>query len=261
MIDPGRCRLLRHALESGAWNMAVDEMLLERAQDQAAACLRFYSWSAPTLSLGYFQTYTDRQEHPPSLSCAAVRRLTGGGAIVHDAELTYSIVLPGAHRLADHRDDLYQAVHGCLIEALKRLGITARLCAAADKIETAREPFLCFQRRASGDVLIGETKICGSAQRRRKGAVLQHGSLLWRTSPAAPELPGVADLVDHPIELENMADLWLSGLSRRLSLGWQSDDLGEMEVCRAQALAESRYAWENWTKNRSRASQQSQEML
>ena len=131
MIDPGRCRLLRHDRHPqrvpGAWNMAVDEMLLERAQDQAVACLRFYGWSEPTLSLGYFQTYADRQEHPPSLPCAAVRRLTGGGAILHDAELTYSIVLPGSHPLAAHRDELYQAVHGCLIEALGRLGITARL--------------------------------------------------------------------------------------------------------------------------------------
>ena len=95
-------------------------MLLERAQEQAAACLRFYGWSEPTLSLGYFQTYADRQEHPPSLPCAAVRRLTGGGAILHDAELTYSIVLPGTHPLAARRDELYQAVHGCLIEALGR---------------------------------------------------------------------------------------------------------------------------------------------
>lgn len=75
MIDSGRCRLLRHAPAPGAWNMAVDEVLLERA----VACLRFYRWSEPTLSLGYFQAYADRREHPPSLPCAAVRRLTGGG--------------------------------------------------------------------------------------------------------------------------------------------------------------------------------------
>ncbi len=175
--------------------MAVDEMLLERAQNQAAACLRFYGWNEPTLSLGYFQTYADRREHPPSLPCAAVRRLTGGGAIVHDAELTYSIALPGSHPLAARRDELYQTVHGCLIEVLADLGMTARMCQAADKIKTARQPFLCFQRRSPGDVLIGQSKICGSAQRRGapgtpgRGAVLQHGSLLWRTSPLCPNCP------------------------------------------------------------------------
>ncbi|MGA2254851.1 MAG: biotin/lipoate A/B protein ligase family protein [Thermoguttaceae bacterium] len=250
MIDSGRCRLLRHAPESGAWNMAVDEMLLERAEEQATACLRFYRWSKPTLSLGYFQTYADRLEHPTSLTCAVVRRLTGGGAILHDAELTYSIILPSTHPLAGRRDELYQSIHGCLIETFKRLGITARLCEKAGKSGASREPFLCFQRRSPGDVLIGRTKICGSAQRRRNGVVLQHGSLLWRTSPAAPELPGVGDVVTHPIELESVADLWLSGLSGRLGLSWHSDDLDETEVHRAEALVESRYAGQNWTKNR-----------
>jgi lipoate-protein ligase A len=242
--------------------MAVDEMLLESAQEQAAACLRFYGWSEPTLSLGYFQTFTDRQGHLPSLPCAAVRRLTGGGAILHDAELTYSIVLPGAHPLATHRDELYQAVHGCLIETLESLGITARLCEPADKLEALREPFLCFQRRSPGDVLMGGSKkICGSAQRRRNGAVLQHGSLLWRTSPSAPELPGVADLATHPLELESVADLWLGRLSGRLALDWQSDDLQQMEVDRVEVLVESRYAWENWTRSRGRRVQQDQESL
>ncbi len=283
MIDPGRCRLLRHPPAPGAWNMAVDEMLLERAQNQAAACLRFYGWSEPTLSLGYFQTYADRKEHPPSLPCAVVRRLTGGGAILHDAELTYSILLPAAHPLAARRDELYRAVHGCLIEALGRLGVTARLCGAADKIETAHEPFLCFQRRSPDDVLIGKTKVCGSAQRRCNRTVLQHGSLLWRTSPTAPELPGVEDLTGssvgfclpsnggglnptprfstHPIELEDLADLWLGGLSQRLGFAWQADDLDEKEVRRAETLVETRYSWDNWTKNRGRAGHRSQETL
>ena len=110
-------------------------------------------------------------------------------------------------------------------------------------------------------MLIGRTKICGSAQRRRNGAVLQHGSLLWRTSPAAPELPGVADIAAHPIELESMADLWLSGLSRRLGFGWQSDDLDEKEVRQAETLVETRYAGDDWTKNRGRAAHRSQETL
>ena len=241
--------------------MAVDEMLLERAQEQAVACLRFYRWSEPTLSLGYFQSYDDRQEHPPSLPCAAVRRLTGGGAIVHDTELTYSIVLPGAHPLAARRDELYRAVHDSLIEALGRLGVTARLCDTTDKIAAAREPFLCFQRRSPGDVLIGHIKVCGSAQRRRKGAVLQHGSLLWQTSPAAPELPGVADIAAHPIELETAAELWLGGLGRRLGFVWQADDLAETEVCRAETLVKSRYACNDWTKNRGLAAAHSQETL
>ena len=262
MIEPGRCRLLRHRQRTaahGTWPWTRCFWSRPRSE-RRPACVSTL-WSEPTLSLGYFQTYADRQEHPPSLPCAAVRRLTGGGAILHDAELTYSIVLPGSHPLAARRDELYQAVHGCLIEALGRLGVTARLCQAADKIDAAREPFLCFQRRSPGDVLVGRTKICGSAQRRRKGAVLQHGSLLWRTSPAAPELPGVADIATHPIELETVADLWLGGLGRRLGFAWQADDLDEKEVRQAETLVESRYARDDWTKNRGPAARRSQETL
>jgi lipoate-protein ligase A len=263
MIDPDRCRLLRHDPASGPWNMAVDEMLLQRAQDQAVPCLRTYRWRQPTLSLGYFQAFAARSEHPPSLTCAAVRRLTGGGAILHDAELTYSIVLPRSHPLAARRDELYKSVHGCLIEVLRQLGVTARFCEPADKIATAREPFLCFQRKSPGDVLIGQTKVCGSAQRRRKGAVLQHGSLLWQASPAAPELPGVADIVTLPIgvDMETTADLWFRDLGRRLGFAWQPDDLDQEEVTRATALVESRYACDYWTKNRGLLALRSQESL
>jgi lipoate-protein ligase A len=256
MIDSGRCRLLRHAPAIGPWNMAVDHMLLERAQEQAMACFRFYGWSEPTLSLGYFQTYSDRNEHPPSLSSAAVRRLTGGGAIVHDSELTYSVVLPAKHPLAARRDELYGAVHGCLIEVFRHLGVTARLAGdktAADKTAAARQPFLCFQRRSPGDVLIGQSKVCGSAQRRRNGAVLQHGSLVWQKSPAAPELPGVVDIVNHPLDAEAVADLWLDGLGRRLGILWEEGDLGENEVRQAGALVETRYACDDWTQKRGRS--------
>jgi lipoate-protein ligase A len=260
MNGTGPCRLLRHAAAPGAWNMAVDEMLLERAQVLAFPCFRFYSWSEATLSLGYFQDYVDRQLHPSSLSCPAVRRLTGGGAILHDAELTYSIILPGIHPLARCRDALYQTVHGCLIETLGLFGITARL-AGAPQISPTKEPFLCFQRRSPGDVLLGAWKICGSAQRRRHGAVLQHGSLLWRSSQAAPELPGMADVTPPPMDVVELADRWLAGLQVRLGFTWQADELNEKEITQSQTLVESRYHGKNWTRNRESAARPSQETL
>jgi len=252
MIERSPCRLLRHDPAVGAWNMAVDEMLLNQAQQQASTCLRLYRWSEPTLSLGYFQSYQDRDRHAASRHCAAVRRLTGGGAIIHDSELTYSIVLPGTHPLAACRDELYRAVHGCLIEVMASFGATAGLCEDAAKRTVPLEPFLCFQRRSLGDVLLGEHKICGSAQRRRNKAVLQHGSLLWRASRAAPELPGVADLVKQPISLDCLRESWLDGLRRRLEFDWIPHELDETEVSLAWALVESRYCGDDWTNYRGR---------
>jgi lipoate-protein ligase A len=232
--------------------MAVDEVLLDSAQEHAAPCLRIYGWNEPTLSLGYFQTYYDRQQHAPSQNCAAVRRLTGGGAILHDNEITYSIVLPGGHPLAARRDELYQAMHGCLIEALARFGAAARQSEGGTTAKTAAEPFFCFQRRSPGDVLLGDNKICGSAQRRRNGAVLQHGSLLWRASPAAPELPGVADLADRPIASDKLVEKWLVGLAERLGVSWLREDFDATEARLSKALAESWYAADTWTKYRGR---------
>lgn len=252
MIASFPCRLIQHAPAAGAWNMAVDEMLLNRAQSEAAACLRIYRWSEPTLSLGYFQTYADREQHAASRHCKVVRRLTGGGAILHDNEITYSVVLPGSHPLAAHRDELYRAMHGCLIEALAVFGVAAQICERRRSEKAAIEPFLCFQRRSPGDVLLGEHKICGSAQRRQNGAVLQHGSLLWRASPAAPELPGVADLTARPFSQDTMLETWLGSLLRRLLFAWRSDQLGETEEREAQTLVESRYGGDDWTEYRGR---------
>ena len=108
--------------------MAVDQVLLEWSAEQRSCCWRFYGWREPTLSLGYFQRYEERLQHPPSRDCPAVRRLTGGGDIVHDGELTYSLVVPGEHPLAARRDLLYETVHTSLIRALADLGVSATIC-------------------------------------------------------------------------------------------------------------------------------------
>src|SRR5687767_13677741 len=91
-------RLLIDPPASGAWNMAVDEALLASAA-AGVATLRFYTWSQPTLSLGYFQHAHQRDAHAASRSCPLVRRASGGGAILHDRELTYSLAVPLRQRL------------------------------------------------------------------------------------------------------------------------------------------------------------------
>src|SRR5687767_3136581 len=108
-------RLLIDLPASGAWNMAVDEVLLETAAAGGGAALRLYAWEAPTLSLGYFQAAADRTQHSASQECPLVRRSSGGGAIVHDQELTYSLALPqhGPHKPS--AAELYDLVHESLV--------------------------------------------------------------------------------------------------------------------------------------------------
>ena len=266
--------------------MAVDEALLEAAAE-GQGTLRFYRWSEPTLSLGYFQQYADRRQHEPSRQCAVVRRPSGGGAILHDIELTYSLAIPAAHPLAADRLGCYRAIHAALVEALADWGVQAVVLQKADRELHHRQPFLCFQRRAPGDVLVDGVKIAGSAQRRCRGAVLQHGSVLLGRSAAAPELPGLADLSGKQVDHRQLLDAWLQhiALASPLSgyekmgtgtspdtgfagithvgsepvpffsqpLGWQIGMLPADRRSRAAELVDIKYGWAAWTENRGRS--------
>lgn len=237
---------------AGTWNMAVDEVLLDWAAAAGGCALRLYRWSEPTLSLGYFQAYRGRYQHASSRTCAAVRRLTGGGAILHDQEWTYSLVVPAGHRRAGQRDRLYEAVHGSLIEALAGFGISAELCPRPGAMRPDEEPFLCFHRRAPGDVVVAGEKIAGSAQRRRRGAILQHGSVLLRRSAAAPEFAGLEDLSPGRMTAEDLRDRWLETLAASLAATWRVDVLTAQQRQLAAELSATRYAAARWTEDRGR---------
>lgn len=174
--------------------MAVDAAILDSLVPDGPVTLRFYTWSRPTVSLGYFQSLTAHQSHAASRQADVVRRTTGGGAIVHDRELTYSIALPLADRSPRSSLFLYQWMHRCIIASLAELGIRAKPCGRTEQVPRQLEPFLCFQRRTADDLLVSGYKVVGSAQRRGNHGVLQHGSILLRSSVAAPELPGCFDL-------------------------------------------------------------------
>jgi len=251
------CRLLIDPPKSGDWNMAVDEVLLDWSAAEGGCCWRFYQWEVPTLSLGYFQDYADRWLHEASRDCPIVRRLTGGGTLMHDRELTYSIVLPAGHPLAIGRHTLYETVHNCLIDVLAGFGVTARLCAPEGgeqsvTVDPEAEPFLCFERRAPSDVVVGSTKVAGSAQRRRRGAVLQHGSVLLERSEAAPELGALNELAPEPVEIARLIESWSAALGKQLGFEWDAGDLSPQHQREAADLTANRYATAEWTERRGR---------
>jgi lipoate-protein ligase A len=244
------CRLLIDGPAAGAWNMAVDEVLLEGAGERKGASLRFYGWSEPTLSLGYFQSAAEARRHAASRGCPVVRRQTGGGAILHDQELTYCLAVPLEHPLAADSVRLYRAVHDALVSTLERFCITTTLCTASEEVGTGGQPFLCFQRRTRGDVLLGTSKVCGSAQRRRRGAVLQHGSLLLAASPRAPELPGIRELTRKNPELGPLAESWGKAIARHLRLAPVAGQLSETERQTVRVLSIQKYAAPPWNERR-----------
>ncbi len=190
------CCVLPHESADGPANMALDEAMLDAvAADPSCALWRTYGWTVPTLSLGYFQRIEDAETDPRWSGAPIVRRPTGGGAIWHDHELTYALVLPATHRLARRSTDLYRAVHGAIAELFRASGVAVERHGdqRPQKIVEGSH-FLCFTGRDSEDIVASDWKVVGSAQRRRCGAVLQHGSMLLVRSTRTPELLGACDL-------------------------------------------------------------------
>lgn len=209
---------------SGVMNMAIDDAMLDFSEAHGAVVLRLYQWSEPTLSLGYFQKISQRELHAPSRDLEVVRRATGGGAIVHHHDLTYSLAVPQSSSSVGAAPAIYQVVHAAVVEWFNELGLPASQWRETYNLPTTGAPiaashkseFLCFHRRSAGDVVVGEQKVLGSAQRRSSGALLQHGSLLMSMSEHAPSLLGVQDLI--PTAGKMMADLRIFSEEMRLRI-------------------------------------------
>lgn len=162
----------------GSENMARDLGLLERAITGEGPFLRLYAWARPTLSLGYFQKENEVAEAGAAaqMGVDVVQRFTGGGAILHHHEVTYAVALPSAHPWA--RLDVaesYLEITRPLLELLRQNGVKVSYRGGE---ASTRKTANCFAGSACPDIVAQGKKIFGSAQRRRQGAVLQHGSFL-----------------------------------------------------------------------------------
>jgi lipoyl(octanoyl) transferase len=212
---------------SGAWNMAVDESLLESAITDGVATLRWYEWNEPTVSLGYFQKSAELTGDLLLSRLPAVRRLSGGGAILHDDELTYSVAIPANQKLFERPEQLYDIVHDSIISSLCAMGFPVSL--RGQTLKRPDEPLLCFLRQDSHDLTLRGNKILGSAQRRRRGAILQHGSLIRRASALAMHLPGLEDLGSVKVP-EDLAKRLTVQVAKSLAEEWKLGVLSANEI-------------------------------
>lgn len=229
------CRMLIDVEPAtGSWNMAVDELLLESAIESAVCSVRLYSWIQPTLSLGHFQDAEGAVGDRRLAGLPVVRRLSGGGAILHHHELTYSCAVPAGHAAIENPTDLYETAHAAIIRVLSEFGITTRM--RGDVTSGEESAFLCFSRGDPRDIVLEGHKIVGSAQRRRRGAVLQHGSLLLRASEFAPGYPGLSDLADGSELPPELARLFADALAGALARSPTVEDLSPSERARARVL-------------------------
>lgn len=247
------CRVYPPEASDGPGNMARDEWMLESvAAEPSSAALRVYSWSVPTLSLGYFQSIREVQGDPRWRSVPIVRRATGGGAIWHDLELTYAVVLPASHPKARRAEDLYLTVHEALAGLLEKWGVAAGRRPESDRRPTGPRPFLCFLDRDPADVVAGTHKLIGSAQRRRAGALLQHGSILLGQSATTPELPGVRELADPGVTAndDDRIQEVIHAILLAASLNRIDASLDAQALARIDHLAREVYSNPSWTERR-----------
>jgi len=170
--------LLQSGPRRPAFNMALDEALLESMSRLGRPVLRFYGWTEPAATFGYFQKYADveRATHLRPL----IRRPTGGGVVPHDADWTYSLVFPPGHEWHSLKaEESYRRVHEWIQSAFTKLNVTTELALRSQKsaIRNPQSAIGCFAGCEKFDLLWRGKKIAGSAQRRNKLGLLIQGSV------------------------------------------------------------------------------------
>ena len=270
-------RLIKSPPAPGAWNMAVDEALLYSVGiGSSAPILRLYSWAPPCLSLGYAQPFSDvNQERTTELGWEIVRRLTGGRAILHTDELTYSVIASNHEpRLKGGILESYMRLSQALLKAVIALGIPAVASPQAQTTqnnEKGQNP-VCFQVPSKYEITWQGKKLLGSAQARKKEGILQHGTLPlqgdldrilealnlnphYKDSQASQEK--TTDLLGKATTLESIlgtAPTWeeatsafVDAFEEILNITLLDDQLTSQEKERAQTLLEEKYTNPAWT--------------
>ncbi len=272
------CRVLRDGPAEGAWNMAVDEAVaIAVGEGSAPTTLRFYTWNEPTVSLGYLQKSPGGVDLTAcrARNISVVRRVTGGRAVLHAAELTYSVAVPirGTWRSLSVAETFTLICRG-LIAGLARLGVTAelgdgrsrppgsRVMGARDA--GGRETGACFLLPEMPAVLVGGRKLLGSAQRRWDRSLLQHGSLLldfdphlhqtvFPTWPRTNPMAGIAclrTLLGRMPKQDEVMSAMTAGWQEEFGIPCAPGELHPDEHQVATALADTRYRSAEWTFHR-----------
>jgi lipoate-protein ligase A len=255
-----RWRLIDTPPAPGAWNMAVDEALAASVAGGGEPVLRFYRWEPACLSLGRNQPARGRYdlEALAAAGIDVVRRPTGGRAVLHRRELTYSVAAPvallGAPRHA------YAAINRALVAGLRRLGAAASLQPSTDARAPIPSLAPCFAEPVEGEVVAAGRKLVGSAQRLLGSVILQHGSLplhddqsavaalLAERDPSAAEAPPatLAEVLGREPAWEELTAALAAGWEESLGAALVADALTEDERGLARDAAE-RYAGPAWT--------------
>lgn len=249
-------RLLKTGHADAAFNMGLDEAILESVSaGRVPPTLRFYGWTPSAVSIGYFQGL---HEEVDVAACAergvhVVRRITGGGAVFHQAELTYSIVVPEGHPLAPASImESYRGLCGAIVSSLALLGVEASFAPI-------------------NDILSGGRKISGNAQTRKRRCLLQHGTILLDVDvdtmfdllrvpsekakgkliqDVKARVTSLSAILGRPVSFAEVEDALERGLQAALDLSLRTEAPTAVELDRAGTIAAEKFADPSWTGRR-----------
>jgi len=270
-------RLLITPPADGATNMAIDEAILH-ALANGAGCptLRFYQWEPPCLSLGYNQSHAEVDEAACAhLDYTWVRRPTGGRAILHTDELTYSVIAPDSEpRVRGGILKSYRQLSTGLLAGLRALGADV-FQAQEEKALNSQKSAVCFDTPSNYEITVRGKKLIGSAQVRRRGMVLQHGSLplsgdltrvfaCLRTVGPGSDQPRqnpaewgdwllaractLEQALGRGVSFREAADALAKGFASALNLQLEPGDLSEDERILVERLSHEQYANDEWNR-------------
>ncbi|MFB4164580.1 biotin/lipoate A/B protein ligase family protein [Alteribacillus sp. JSM 102045] len=266
-IDSGNC--------SPAYNMAMDEMLLNwHSKGEIPPIVRFYGWSPPTLSVGYFQKVHKEIDleavHKHGLGF--VRRPTGGRGVLHDQELTYSVIVSEDHpQMPATVTEAYRVISEGILQGFRYVGLDAYFSVPRTKEEEneLKNPrsAVCFDAPSWYELVVEGRKIAGSAQTRQKGVILQHGSIILdidedklfdlfkypsdrvrqrMQNAFKNKAVAINELKSTPVTLQEVSDAFHKGFADGLNVNWEPYQLNDKEESEVWELAKTKYELEEW---------------
>lgn len=251
-------------------NMAIDEAIFrEKQRTDTPPTLRFYSWSPPSVSLGYFQVA--RQEVNVEAckkdSVDIVRRPTGGKAVLHESDLTYAVIA-GEHNPLFPADILgtYKVISSCIAGGLSELGIEAEMEGKGRSYQGDSLKAACFSSPSRYELLARKRKICGSAQLRSKGIFLQHGSILidfdpvktcalllpqesdrtWLVKKLRGSVTSIHEQIGASVSVEEICQVMKRSFEKKLDIELVEGCLSSEEESLKLRLMNSKYMNDKW---------------
>lgn len=264
-------RLIIDPDSTGSWNMAADEALLQQAgAKQSLPTLRLFGWNPGTLSLGYAQPHTDvDMDGLTRHNWGLVRRPTGGRAILHIDEVTYSVTAPlDDPILAGSLLESYRKISAALVQVLHILGIAVEADRQYDIADSQHLNPVCFETPSNYEITFRGKKLMGSAQARKYNGLLQHGSLplfgdLTRITHALryqdekarlaagekllARATTVERILDRTPEKSDVINAFIEGFSSILGVSLEQMPLTPQEIALAQSIDQNKYQTQEWT--------------